>query len=460
MASELGTDQRPLRVAIVGSGPSGFYAVQPLLKSETNVIVDMFDRLPAPYGLVRYGVAPDHAKIKNVTNVYKKTAEQPGFSFMGNVNIGKDISVEELKKFYDAIIFTCGAETDRKLGVPGEDLPGSFTATEFVAWYNGHPDYRNHQFDLSGEVAVIIGVGNVAMDVCRILCKTVDELKTTDIAQHALDALEKSNIKEIYMIGRRGPAQAKFTPMEIREFGELTDCDPAVDPKDMEISEVDQAELDNPKNSAGKKNFEILKGYSTREPSGKPKKFFIRFLESPAELLGDEKLEKLVIEKNALTGEAGRQKSRGTGVKAEMNCDILFRSVGYRGLAIEGVPFHDAWGIFPNIEGRITEGAESEKIVPGLYTAGWIKRGPSGVVGTNKPDSEETVARLLEDVSTLTPCEQPETQAVLGLLSERGVRVVSFDDWQKIDASEIERGQKIGKPREKYVSVEEMISVL
>ncbi|MCK4882086.1 MAG: FAD-dependent oxidoreductase, partial [Candidatus Omnitrophica bacterium] len=353
MASELGTDQRPLRVAIIGSGPSGFYAAQPLLKSETNVIVDMYDRLPAPYGLVRYGVAPDHAKIKNVTNVYKKTAEQPGFSFMGNVNIGKDISVEELKKFYDALIFTCGAETDRKLGVSGEDLEGSYTATEFVAWYNGHPDYRDRKFDLSGEVAAIIGVGNVAMDVCRILCKTVDELKTTDIAQHALDTLAESKIKEIYMIGRRGPAQAKFTPAEIREFGELTDCDPVVDPKDLELSEVSQAELEDPKNSANKKNCEILKTYSTREPSGKPKKFIVHFLESPAELKGDGKLQKLVLEKNELVGELGKQKCRGTGVKAEINCDILFRSVGYRGLAIEGVPFHDAWGIFPNNEGRI-----------------------------------------------------------------------------------------------------------
>jgi NADPH-dependent glutamate synthase beta subunit-like oxidoreductase len=457
MASELGTDQRPLRVAIVGSGPSGFYAAQPLLKSEMNIVVDMFDRLPAPYGLVRYGVAPDHGKIKNVINVYKRIAEQSGFSFMGNVNVGKDISVEELKKYYDAIIFTCGAETDRKLGVPGEDLEGSYTATEFVAWYNGHPEYRNHQFDLSGDVAVIIGVGNVAMDVCRILCKTVDELKMTDIAQHALDALAKSNIKEIHMIGRRGPAQAKFTPVEIREFGELSDCDPIVAKEDLEISEVSQQELDDPKNLAGKKNYEILQSYSTREDTGKPKKFVVHFQESPAELIGDGKLQKLVLEKNELTGEAGKQKCRGTGNKTEMKCDILFRSVGYRGIAIEGVPFHDSWGIFPNNEGRITDG---EAVVPGLYTAGWIKRGPSGVVGTNKPDSEETVARLLEDTGDLTPCEVPDTKAVLDLLAQKGVRVVSFDDWQKIDASEIERGQKIGKPREKYVSVEEMISAL
>ena len=457
MSDQLGTNERPLRAAIVGSGPSGFYAAQALLKSETNVLVDIYDRLPVPYGLVRYGVAPDHAKIKNVTNVYKKTAEQAGFSFMGNVNVGKDISIDELKKFYDAILFACGAETDRKLGIPGEDLPGSYTATEFVAWYNGHPDYRDRKFDLSGEVAVIVGQGNVAMDVCRILCKTVDELKGTDIAQHALDALAASKIKEIHMIGRRGPVQAAFTPVEIREFGELSDCDPVIDPKDLEVSEVSQAELDDPKNAQRRKNFEIMKALSVKNSENKSKKFVVHFLKSPAELTGDGKLQKVILEKNELSGEAGKQKARGTGVKEELKCDILFRSVGYRGQPIEGVPFHEQWGIFPNNEGRITDG---DKVVPGLYTAGWIKRGPSGVIGTNKPDSEETVANLLADLGKLTPCEQPDTSAVLDFLSKKGVRVVSFDDWQKIDASEIERGQKIGKPREKYVSIDEMMSVL
>ncbi|HQP11036.1 MAG TPA: FAD-dependent oxidoreductase, partial [Candidatus Omnitrophota bacterium] len=298
MAIQLGTDQRPLRVAIVGSGPSGFYAAQPLLKSDQKVMVDMFDRLPTPYGLVRYGVAPDHAKIKNVTNVFKKTAELPGFTFFGNVNVGKDISVRELRMFYDAIIFTCGAETDRKLDVPGEDLPGSYTATEFVAWYNGHPDYRERKFDLSGEVAVVIGQGNVAMDVCRILCKNTEELKTTDIARHALEVLAKSNIKEVHMFGRRGPVQAKFTPAEIKEFGELADCDLVVDPKDFELNSTSQAELEDPANVNGRKNFEILRSYVNRPPSGKPKKFINHFFDSPLELVGKEKLEKIVLEKN------------------------------------------------------------------------------------------------------------------------------------------------------------------
>ena len=457
MASELGTGARPLRVAIVGSGPSGFYAAAALLKAPIKVAVDMFDRLPVPYGLVRYGVAPDHAKIKNVISVYRKTAELEGFSFFGNVNVGTDVEVGELRKYYDAILFACGAETDRKLGIPGEDMPGSHTATEFVAWYNGHPDYRDRVFDLSGETAVIIGQGNVAMDVSRILSKTVEELKTTDIARHALDALAKSNIKEIHMIGRRGPVQAAFTPVEIREFGELSDCHPVVDPKDLEVSGASQVELDDPDNAQRRKNYEILKSLSTLQPGNKRKKFIVHFLKSPVELIGDKKVKKIVLEKNKLTGEAGKQKATGTGEKEELRCDILFRSVGYRGIPIKGVPFHEQWGVFPNDKGRIIENG---KVVPGLYTAGWIKRGPSGVIGTNKPDSEETVASLLADVGTLKPCAQPDTQALAKYLNAKGKRVVTFPDWLKIDAAEMARGQKAGKPREKFIAVEEMISIL
>lgn len=455
--SKPGMKERPLRVAIVGSGPSGFYAARALFKSGTNAVVDMFERLPAPYGLVRYGVAPDHAKIKNVTAVYKKTAERPGFSFFGNVNVGKDIGVGELRKFYDAVIFACGAETDRKLGIPGEDLPGSHTATEFVAWYNGHPDYRDRQFDLSGEVAVVIGQGNVAVDVCRILCKTADELKDTDIAQHALDALAESRIREVHMIGRRGPVQAAFTPVEIREFGTLADCDPIVDPNDLEINDVSRTELDDPRNTIRRQNFDALRSFAARGPSGKRKRFVPHFLQSPVELAGEGRVEKVILERNRLAGEAGRQKSEGTGVREELNCGIFFRSVGYRGVPIEGVPFHEQLGIFPNKEGRIMEG---DRVVPGLYAVGWIKRGPSGVIGTNKPDSEETVARLLEDVDKLPPCERPDTKAVFDLLSGKGIRVISFDDWRKIDAAEVNRGKKAGKPREKYVSVREMLNVL
>lgn len=455
MSCGVGASQRPLRVAVVGAGPSGFYAADALLRSD-HVRVDMVERLPVPYGLVRYGVAPDHAKIKSVTKVYEKIAGKRTFSFLGNVTVGRDISVAELRRFYDALLLACGAETDRRLGIPGEDMPGSHTATEFVAWYNGHPDYSNRQFDLSQKVAVVIGQGNVAMDVCRILCKTTDELRHTDIARHALEALAESRIEEVHMIGRRGPAQAAFTPAEIREFGELADCDPVVDPGDMEVNEASRMELDDPQNPRARKNFETLRQFATLGQSKKKKKFFIHFCKSPAALVGRGSVEGAILEKNQLTGEPGRQKARGTGEKETIPCGLFFRSVGYRGLPLEGVPFDEQAGVIPNTEGRVTGQGE---VVPGLYAAGWIKRGPSGVIGTNKPDSEETVRHILEDARDLTPCAQPDTEALIGLLRMKKIKAVRFSDWQKIDAEEIRRGVAIGKPREKIVSVVEMLSL-
>lgn len=456
--SNLGTSQRPLRAAVVGSGPSGFYAAAALLnQTDIRVRVDMFDRLPAPFGLVRYGVAPDHVKIKNVIKIYEKTAEKKGFSFWGNVHVGRDVSILELKRFFDVILFTCGAETDKHLGIPGEDLSGSHTATEFVAWYNSHPDYRTRRFDLSCDSAVIIGQGNVAVDVCRILCKTPDELKSTDIAPYALEALAQSRIKEIHMIGRRGPAQAAFTPVEIREFGNLADCDPVVDPKDLELNEASVQELADPKNAAKKKNFETLKEFSARCPGSKRKKFFLHFLKSPAELTGDSKLQKVVLEKNQLSGEPSLQKARGTGTKDELPCGILFRSIGYRGIPIAGVPFDEKRGVIPNSGGRITDG---ENPFPGLYAAGWIKRGPSGVIGTNKPDSEETVKHIFEDLHQIPPCPEPGPEAFSQFLKEKNIRCVTFADWKKIDAAEIQNGQPLGKIRLKFPSIDEMLAVL
>jgi len=448
----LGKDERPLRVAVIGSGPAGFYATEALLVAAHNVRVDLFDNLPAPFGLVRYGVAPDHPKIKNVIKVYERTASRPGFYFFGNVTVGRDISVTELRHYYDAVIFTNGAQTDRRLGIPGEDLSGSYTATEFVAWYNGHPDYLNHVFDLSHPVAVVIGQGNVAVDVARVLCKTVDELKHTDIAAHALEVLAESHIKEIHMIGRRGPAQAAFTPPEIKEFGDLEDCEPVVTPSDLELNPASLEELE--KNRQAKKNVNTLFEFSARKPGSKSRRFVVHFFESPIELIGDRRVERIRIEKNALSGEAGKQKARGTGETFELECGPFFRSVGYRGLAMDGVPFHKAWGVYPNEAGRITEDG---KVVAGLYAAGWIKRGPSGVIGTNKPDAIETVKNVLADMSGLSPCESPDSDAVLALLVERGVQVVQYDDWLHIDAVEVERGEKVGKPREKLVTIEEML---
>ena len=455
--SELGSSSRPLRVGVIGSGPAGFYAAEALFKSEISVQVDMFDRLAAPYGLVRAGVAPDHQKLKNVIKIYERIAASDGFGFLGNVTVGRDVSVEALKEYYDALIFSSGAETDRRLGIPGEDLQGSHTATEFVGWYNGHPDYQDREFDLSSRVAVVIGQGNVAMDVSRILAKTVDELKNSDIAERALEVLAQSKIKDIYVIGRRGPVQAKFTPPEIKEIGELSACDPVVSAEDLELGPACQAEHDEKRNTHTRKNLAILREFASRPAPAKERKYFLKFFQSPVELLGNDKMTRLVVEANSLSGEPFAQKARGTGETFEMDCGILFRSVGYRGVPISGLPFDDQTGKIPSQAGRILE---SDTPLPGPYVSGWIKRGPSGVIGTNKPDSHETVQSLLEDMPGLVPCGCPDSGAVAELLSKKSIRVVSFQDWQKIDAAEMRRGEAKGKPREKFVSLHEMLAVL
>jgi ferredoxin--NADP+ reductase len=455
--STLGSADRPLRVAIVGSGPSGFYAAEALFKSEFAIHVDMFDRLPTPFGLVRGGVSPDHQKIKSVTKIYDKIAKHEGYAFFGNVTIGRDIKVEELRQYYDAILFACGAETDNRLGVPGEDLPGSHTATEFVGWYNGHPDYRDRVFDLSREIAVVIGQGNVAMDVSRILAKTVDELRNTDIADYALDALAESKVKEIHLVGRRGPVQAKFTTPELREIGELAECDVLVRHEDLALDTASQAELVFPDNQTAQKNLAELRAFAERTTAGKPRKYVMHFLKGPVELRGGTRVESILLERNRLEGKPFATRAVGLGEFEELACGLVFRSVGYRGVPIPGVPFDEGRGVIPNDAGRVIIGAAP---VPALYVAGWIKRGPSGVIGTNKPDSHETVASLLADVANLAPCITPDSEALKGLLAQRGIRAVSFAEWQRIDAAEIARGQAKGKPREKFARVEEMLAVL
>ncbi len=454
--SALGSKDCPLRVAIIGSGPSGFYAAESLYKANIPVQIDMFDRLPTPFGLVRGGVAPDHPKIKTVTRVFDRIAAREGFEFFGNVAIGRDITVDELKLFYDAAIFACGAETDRRLEIAGESLPGSHTATEFVGWYNGHPDFRDRTFDLSAETAVIIGQGNVAIDVCRILAKTLNELKDTDIAQHALDALAESRIKTLHLIGRRGPVQAKFTPQELRELGALEACVPVIDPAELDLDPFSQAEFEDPHNRNSQKNIATLRDFAGRISTDAPKRCHIRFLRSPIEIRGAERVESVVLEKNILEGEPFNLRARGTGETEELACGLVFRSVGYRGIALPGLPFDDARGIIPNAEGRIIENGQP---LSGLYTAGWIKRGPSGIIGTNKPDSAETVKALLEDMPSLPPCPRRDSLEMARLLLDRGVRAVTYTDWQAIDAEEVARGQGAGKPREKFTRLAEFLAL-
>ena len=449
-----GTPENPLVVAVVGSGPSGFYAVDALLKTDLTVSINMFERLAAPYGLVRSGVAPDHPKLKQAIKVYARIAEAEAFNYIGNVTVGRDLSVDELRATHHAVIFTCGAETDRRLRIPGEDLSGSYTATEFVGWYNGHPDYRERQFDLSHETAVIIGQGNVAADVSRILAKTADELKHTDIAEHALDALAQSNIKNIYVIGRRGPAQAKFTSKELKEFGVLAACDPVIDPDELDLNPESEAELGN---TGNKRIYDLFCGFAERQATHDRRCIFT-FLKSPREIIGEGRVERLLIEKNTLSGEAFRQSARGSGETFTLDTGIVFRSIGYHGIPMSGVPFDESGGVFANDQGRIINDGAAET---GLYTAGWIKRGPTGIIGTNKPDSVETVSMLLEDLDKLDNGEPRRGAAgCYELLDRRNIRHINFTDWKKIDAAEIARGEAAGKPREKYTSLNEMLALL
>jgi ferredoxin--NADP+ reductase len=449
--------QPSLRIAVVGSGPAGFYAAEALLAHETPTLVDVYDALPAPFGLVRYGVAPDHPKIKNIIARYEKTAAHPSFAFFGNVTVGKDISVEEMRRFYDAIVFANGAQTDRRLGVPGEDLAGSYTATEFVAWYNGHPDYQDREFDLSHECAVVIGQGNVAVDVARILCKTVDELKHTDITARTLEVLAESRVREVRMVGRRGPVQAAFTPPEMKELGEMEDCDLIVDPSELELNDASRAELEVLKWREAQKNYDLLREAAAKPRAGRARRLLIQFCRGPKELVGGSRLDGVVLERNKLSGDPGQQKAIGTGVTELVPCGVLFRSVGYRGVALAGVPFDEKGGVIPNTEGRVLKDGNP---VPGLYAAGWIKRGPSGIIGTNKPDSFETAKALIADLPSLARCAEPSRDALMALLKSRNVRVVGYEDWRRIDAAEVERGVPAGKPREKFLSIDEMLGVL
>jgi ferredoxin--NADP+ reductase len=362
-----------------------------------------------------------------------------------------------MKRYYDAVIFACGAETDNRLGIPGEDLVGSHTATEFVGWYNGHPDYRDRVFDLSAEVAVVIGQGNVAMDVSRILSKTVDELRETDITDYALEALAESRIREVHLIGRRGPVQAKFTSPEIKEIGELADCEPVISPEDLVLDPSSEAELNDPDNQHSQKNMAILRGFAARQSAGKRRKYHIHFLKGPVEIRGGQRVESIILERNRLEGGPFQTRAVGTGILEELSCGLVFRSVGYRGVPIPGVPFDERRGVFPNQDGRIQNGVSR---VPGLYAAGWIKRGPSGVIGTNKPDSQETAAAVLADAPTLEPCKIPNSDELKALLESRGVRPVTYSDWRRIDEAEIQRGKLKGKPREKFTRIPEMLEVL
>jgi ferredoxin--NADP+ reductase len=458
--ANIGTSGTPLRVAVIGAGPAGFYACEHILKQEsTTAEVDLFDRLPTPYGLVRGGVAPDHPKIKSVTRVYDKTAARDGFRFFGNVKLGDDVSVEDLERHYHAILYTFGAETDRHLGIPGEDLPGSHAATAFVGWYNAHPDYAEETFDLSHERAVVIGNGNVATDVARMLALTEEELSETDTADHAIPVLAESKVREIVILGRRGPAQASFTNPELRELGEMSEADVFVDPAEVELDPASKAYLESDQaDITTRKNVEIFTEFSQREPEGKPRKIILRFFRSPVEIQGDGRVEKLIVGRNELVERDGALRAKDTGDREELECGLVLRSVGYTGVPVEGLAFDERRGTILNDGGRVLD-SEGGPPRLGHYTSGWIKRGPSGVIGTNKKCAQETVDCLFADVEagTLGSPETTDPGAIEELLRERGVNFVSFPGWQAIDAAEVARGEPDGRPRVKFVRPEEML---
>ena len=444
-----------LRVAVVGSGPAAFYAAGALLTSEDPTVeVDMIERLPTPWGLVRLGVAPDHPQLKTVSKAFEKIAGRPGFRFLGNVEVGRDVTQDELGSLYDAVVYAVGSQTDRRLGIPGEDLPGSWAATELVAWYNGHPDYQQLEFDLSHERAVVVGNGNVALDVARMLALTQEELAPTDTTDAAIAAIVSSGIREIVVLGRRGPVQAAWTSTELGEMGDLAGADVVVDPAELELDPTSEAELGAASNLV-QRNVEILREFASRIPSGKPKAVRLRFRASPVAILGDERVEGAEIVRNRLEPDGrGSVRAVATDEREVLSCGIVFRSVGYRGIGIPGVPFDESAGTIPNADGRIL--GENGAPIPGLYCAGWIKRGPTGVIGTNKKDATETVEHLLEDARAGRLPGRAEG-AIDDLLAARDAEVVMYAGWEAIDTAERSRGEPYGRPRVKLCTWDELL---
>ncbi len=451
-----------LRVAIVGGGPSGFYAAEALQKAAPTVRIDLYDRLPTPFGLVRGGVAPDHPKIKSVSRVFDRIAGHSGFRFVGSTRVGIDVSPAELRQHYDAVLYSFGAEADRSLGIPGEELPGSHSATQFVGWYNGHPDYASLNFDLSGEAVAVIGLGNVAMDVARILLTPPDILAATDLAAGALDALRNSRIRRVHVIGRRGPVQAACTTPELRELGDIADTDVIVDPAALELDPASAAWLSESGDRTATKNIEIFRQWAERGATGAGRQIIFHFSASPVELIGDDHVTGIRIRQNVLEPDGrGGVVAVGTDQYDTVPVDLVFRSVGYRGIPVSGLPFDERRGTIPNVEGRVVEHVDSHTPLDGIYVAGWIKRGPSGVIGTNKSCAVQTIDHLLADLVSgrITPSRGAPDE-LLALLASRGIRPTSWADWCIIDRMELERGAAAGRPREKLTTMAELHGVL
>lgn len=433
---------RTLRVAVVGSGPAGIYAAA-ALTARDDVAIDVIDRLPTPYGLVRYGVAPDHEKMKSVMGALHKVLEHDQVRFLGNVELGRDVQLGDLHRHYDAVLVANGAAVDRRLEVPGEDLVGSFSATEFVSWYNGHPDAAIDRFALTASTVVVVGVGNVAIDVSRVLLKTADELRSTDVPDHVLGVLSHSRVRQVVIVGRRSAARAKFTTKELREMGELANADVVVSPQELELDRADEEALAH--NAVARRNLDLLREWSKRPPEGRPRRLHLRFGLRPTAILGE----------STVTGMSFNRSRYGTDETVDLPADMVLRSVGYRGVPIPGLPFDEERGVIPNASGRVLrDGAP----VTGVYVAGWIKRGPSGTIGTNKSDANETVRCLVEDAPTLPEAPVRDPDAMIAELHRRGVPVVPWEGWEAIDALEIAGGRGRGAGRVKVAERELMLA--
>jgi len=453
--------ERPYHVAIVGSGPSGFFAAASLLKAadasdDIDIAIDMLEMLPTPWGLVRSGVAPDHPKIKSISKQFEKTAEDRRFRFFGNVVVGEHISAGELAERYDAVIYAVGTQSDRSLNIPGEDLPGSIAAVDFVGWYNAHPHRRDMMANLSGHRAVVIGNGNVALDVARILVTDPNMLALTDIADHALESLRPCSVEEVVVIGRRGPLQTAFTTPELRELADLEGVDVVVDPTQLEgITDDDAAAV----GKTCKLNIKALQNYAAREPHPGHRRIVFRFFTSPIEIKGDGKVERIVLGRNELVcNDGGRVVAKDTGAREELPVQLVVRAVGYRGVPTPGLPFDDKSGTIPNTNGRVA-GSRNE------YVVGWIKRGPTGVIGTNKKDSHDTVDTLIADLAAarnsfgLADFGDDHADKLADWLASRQPRLVTAAHWEAIDHFERAAGEPHGRPRVKLPTLEELLRI-
>jgi ferredoxin--NADP+ reductase len=451
----------PLRVAIVGAGPAGAFAAAALLRARGDVEIDLFERLPTPWGLLRGGVAPDHQEIKRLEDTFDRQTLQRGCRFIGNVEIGAQISHSDLMRHYTAVIYAVGAQTDKSLGIPGEDLPGSWAATEFVAWYNGHPDYRGLEFDLSGERAVVIGNGNVAADVTRMLTLSPEELERTDVADHALEALRQSRIEEVVVLGRRGPAQAAFTSAELRELGRVEGADVRVDPGEIELDPESNRWLLEEGTFTARKNVELLREFAARpaRPDAR-RRIVLRFLRSPVAIRGSDRVDAIDVGRNEIVRSPdGALRARPLDEDPEtIECGLVLRSVGYRAVPLPDVPFDERSFVLPNERGRVrTPGGEP---VPGVYAVGWIKRGPTGILGTNKRDAEQTVSCLVEDLraGALPEPPRPQREQIDTLVAERCTDVITVEGWRAIASLELERGHEEQRPRVKLASRDELLA--